>query len=185
MFSLFLAYYFTMIFHDYDYVENFLRRWWGLHARNFCDDFKEFRCNVLISLITIFLWGINYYLSITWDDLRMWCSVMCLLWLFIWEIFILGKRGVTFELASRWKGSKILFGAKNIKIRCKNSNAVKVSRHKPKSEAWHSPCHHWHDRARLLAPFCCFSRVVARPVLPVARPVLPVARPCQVPSCFF
>ena len=66
MFSLFLAYYFIMIFHDYDYVENFLRRWWGLRARNFCDEFKEFCCNVLISLITIFMRNKLLFIHI-WD----------------------------------------------------------------------------------------------------------------------
>ena len=66
-----------------------------------------------------------------------------------------GKRK-GFRLDSRRKGSKLIFGAENIKIRCKNIQAKKVSSPLPTPEAWHGPCHHRHDCARCKTPFCCF-----------------------------
>jgi len=48
---------------------------------------------------------------------------------------ILSGKKKSVELDSRIKGSKILFEAKNIKIRCKNIQAVKVSSQMPTPEA--------------------------------------------------
>jgi len=66
-----------------------------------------------------------------------------------------GKRK-RFELDSRRKGSKILFGAKNIKIRCKNIHTIKVSEPIPTLEGWHDPCCHKHGRAQCWTPFLLF-----------------------------
>jgi len=71
------------------------------------------------------------------------------------KLIIVEKQRVL-SLIQGEKDLKYLFGAKNIKIRCKNIHAVKVSRHMPKSEAWHDTCHHRHGHARLIGPFLLF-----------------------------
>jgi len=66
-----------------------------------------------------------------------------------------GKRK-GFELDSRRKGYKMLFGAKIMKIWCKNIQANKVSEPMPTPEGWHGSCHHRHGRARCSSLSCCF-----------------------------